>query len=431
MPGSNHADRAVHSYRAMTPKSGGEFLQPPAVRHLLVEREQPHRVLGRDTRAVPEDSPLLAPYRFDRGERHLEVALLAQRGYKRGQLHDRPNGQLELCNEREARRLIAPTGSALPTKLAKKIGFVFESTNDAAHEHSLLRWRPSWPRCALELSCVDSSEPQYALPATTRKFFSGTSLELTLTSSLLAIAAGALAGIINTVAGSGSLVTLSLLIFLGLPPHLANGTNRLGISLQSLVGLLTLKRHGALDLRGAGWYVLPVLAGAAAGALVAADIAEQTLNLAILLVMVVMLVLLFINPNRWIKSTGDQPIVRPPWLVLLAFVGIGFYGGFIQAGVGMLLLAGLVIGGGIDPMRANTIKLGLNFVFTTAALLIFAAKGQVLWGVGAVVAIGQVAGAYVAARFLARSERAGVWIHRVLIAVVALTVAKFLYDLAV
>lgn len=251
-------------------------------------------------------------------------------------------------------------------------------------------------------------------------------MEFTTTTALLAIGAGLLAGVINTIAGSGSLVTLPMLIFLGLPPHVANGTNRLGVSLQSVVGLLTLKRHGALDLRGASWFVVPTLVGSVAGSIVATDVDAATLNLAIAAVMATMLVVLMIDPKRWLPSTGDSEPCRPHPLVLLLFLGIGFYGGFIQAGVGMLLLVGLVVAARIEPMRANAIKLLSNVVFVPVALLIFATQGQVDWAVGGVVAFGQMFGAYLAARFLAKSDRAGVWIRRVLIAVVAVSLLKLL-----
>lgn len=240
----------------------------------------------------------------------------------------------------------------------------------------------------------------------------------------LAIAAGMLAGVVNTLAGSGSLVTLPLLVFLGLPPHLANGTNRIGVTIQNIVSLATLKRHGALELQGSPWYVVPTLIGAAVGASVAVDIDERMLELAIGGIMAVMLVVLLVNPKRWLEPrelNGE----RPRWWVLLGFVGIGFYGGFIQAGVGILLLIGLVMGAGLGAMHANAIKLFLTLLFTAVSLAIFAWNEQVVWSVGLVVAVGQACGAYLGARFLAESDAAAVWIRRVLIAVVAVSCLKF------
>ncbi len=249
-------------------------------------------------------------------------------------------------------------------------------------------------------------------------------MEFTPVTYALAIAAGILAGVVNTLAGSGSLITLPLLIFLGLPPHVANGTNRVGVTIQNIVGLLTLKRHGALELGQSGWYVVPTMIGAAAGAMVAADIDENVLKLAIGGIMAFMLVVLIVNPKKWLESSDRAP-ERPRWWVLLGFVAIGFYGGFIQAGVGVLLLVGLVMGANLGAMHANSIKLFLTLLFTAVSLAIFAFNGQVAWTVGLVVAVGQALGAYLGARFLAQSDVAGVWIRRVLIAVVAISCLKF------
>jgi uncharacterized membrane protein YfcA len=250
-------------------------------------------------------------------------------------------------------------------------------------------------------------------------------LELDPLTYALAIGAGLLAGIVNTMAGSGSLITLPMLVFLGLPTHVANGTNRVGVAIQNVVGLTTLHRHEALDLRGSPWFIVPTLLGAALGAQVAADLPEVWLDRAIGGVMVTMLLVLMINPKRWLDEETESENERPPWWLLLAFVGVGFYGGFIQAGVGVLLLVGLVMGAGLAPLRANGIKLFLTLLFTIASLVVFVIHDQVAWSVGLIVAIGQASGAWLAARFLAQSERAGVWIRRVLIAVVAISALKF------
>lgn len=251
-------------------------------------------------------------------------------------------------------------------------------------------------------------------------------MDLTALQYVIAIVAGFFAGIVNTMAGSGSLVTLPMLVFLGLPTHVANGTNRVGVTIQSMVGLATLKKHDALDLDGSPWFIIPTLIGAALGAGVASEIDEALLDQAIGGVMVVMLIVLFINPKKWLgEEAADPDRGRPAWWLLLLFVGIGFYGGFIQAGVGVLLLVGLVMGAGLLPMHANGIKLFLALLFTGVALAVFAIQGQVNWFVGFVVATGQATGAWVAARFLAGNDKAGVWIRRALIAVVAVSALKF------
>ena len=252
---------------------------------------------------------------------------------------------------------------------------------------------------------------------------------------LLAIGAGALAGVVNTLAGSGSLITLPMLIFLGLPANVANGTNRVGIVIQNTVGVATLRRRGALKLSDSRWYVVPVLIGGAIGAFVAVDIGEQAMRWTIGVVMGLMLVVILADPKSWLapeEGAGEGARDgRPPWWLLLAFVGIGAYGGFIQAGVGVLMLVGLVSGVGYDAARANGVKLFLNGLFTVVALVIFALEDQVVWEMGLLMGVGQALGAWGAARFAAGSERAGLWIRRLLIAIIVISMTELfgLWDL--
>lgn len=252
-------------------------------------------------------------------------------------------------------------------------------------------------------------------------------LDLPLYAYPLAVLAGLLAGVVNTMAGSGSLVTLPMLVFLGLPTHVANATNRVGVTFQNIVGLTTLRRHGALQLQGSAWYVVPVLIGSVAGAQVAVVIDERALNLTIGGIMIAMFVVLLFNPREFLEPREPHG-ERPPVVLLLAFFAIGFYGGFIQAGVGILLLVGLVVGAKLDAMHANGIKLFLTLLFTAAALVVFAWHGDVMWDIGAIVAVGQGVGAWLAARFLADSDRAGIWIRRVLMLVVAVGAGRFLWE---
>ena len=114
--------------------------------------------------------------------------------------------------------------------------------------------------------------------------------------------------------------------------------------------------------------------------------------------MVAMLVVILIRPRRWLEGRpdlADKPFGWPQWLI---FFAIGIYGGFIQAGVGIFLLAGLVLSAGYDLVRANAVKVLIVLVFTISALAVFVVNQQVVWTIGLIVAVGQMAGAWVAAR---------------------------------
>jgi len=241
---------------------------------------------------------------------------------------------------------------------------------------------------------------------------------------LLAIAAGILAGIINTLAGSGSLVTLPMLIFLGLPPSVANGTNRVGVIVQNIVGIGTFQRKGALDTTGSIWYTIPAMLGAIVGAMIAVDLNEEMMNRAIGIVMIVMLVVILVDPKRWLREKSDVRPGRPSILMLALFFVIGIYGGFIQAGVGIFLLAGLVMGVGYNLTQANAVKLVIVLALSVAAIAVFIYNGQVNWWLGALMAVGQSIGAWLAARFAVGNPNANVWVRRLLIAVIVLSILK-------
>lgn len=242
---------------------------------------------------------------------------------------------------------------------------------------------------------------------------------------LLAVVGGVLAGIINTLAGSGSLVTLPILVALGLPAPLANGTNRVGIVLQSLVGLVTMKRTDQLNLTGSPWFVAPSMVGAGAGAWVASTLDAKTMNGVIFGVMIAMLGLILLDPKRWLREHSSDTAHKPTWWLVLVFVGVGFYGGFLQAGVGVMLLVGLVMGAGFSLRHANGIKLVIALGFTSLALAVFATQGLVDWRLGALMAIGQSIGAWIGVKFLLQHEQAPRWIRRLLIVIVCLGIARF------
>jgi uncharacterized membrane protein YfcA len=243
---------------------------------------------------------------------------------------------------------------------------------------------------------------------------------------LLAIAAGVVAGIINTLAGSGSLVTLPMLAVLGLPADLANGTNRVGVLLQNVVGIATYRRSESVSITEQRWLIWPTVAGALVGATIAVFLDKSSMQLAIGIVMVVMLFVILMNPKQWLRETSEAVPHRPGWIKLLVFFAIGIYGGFIQAGVGILLLSAMVLGAGFTMNQANLIKLVIVLIFTLFVLPVFVFCEKVNWPIGVLMAIGQGIGAWLAARYATRVPNANVWIRRLLIVLVSVGIVKFL-----
>lgn len=239
----------------------------------------------------------------------------------------------------------------------------------------------------------------------------------------LLILAGFAAGFINTLAGSGSLITLPLLIFLGLPANVANGTNRVSVLLQNIVGVRAFRKTNILDLRGVLHLGIPAFLGSIIGARIAVNLNDELMETVIGIVMVGMLFVILLRPQKWLVGTLikiDTPGIRN----YLIFFFIGIYGGFIQAGVGIFLIAGLVLGIGYDIVRANAVKVGIVLTFTIGALIVFIINNQVNWEAGLLLSIGSMAGAWAGAKVAI--EKGAVWVRRLLIIVVIISAANLL-----
>jgi uncharacterized membrane protein YfcA len=242
---------------------------------------------------------------------------------------------------------------------------------------------------------------------------------------LLAILAGIVAGIVNTLAGSGSLITLPMLVFLGLPSNVANATNRVGVIMQSIVGVATFQRSGKLNLSNSLWLIIASIPGAVAGAWAASTLGDAEMDMIIGIIMVIMLFVILFEPEKWLRQQSAVQEGRPSIWILLLFVAIGFYGGFIQASIGVLILASLVLGLNYSLAHANAIKLALVSIVTLAAMVVFINENLIAWGPGVLMAVGQSIGAWLAARFATTNKNAAIWTRRLLIAVVVIAIFQF------
>ncbi len=251
-------------------------------------------------------------------------------------------------------------------------------------------------------------------------------VDLTAVEWLIFAVAGVGTGIINTLAGSGSLITLPIFIFLcGLPAPIANGTNRVGVLMQSAVGLHGLTKSGTTSLQGSSWIVVPAVLGAVLGSRIAVGIDEQAMNNAIGGLMVFMLFVLLVNPKRWLVDSEPDNSLRRRLVGVVTFFAIGVYGGFIQAGVGIFLLAGLVLVSRYGLGSANGVKLLVVAAYGLPTLAVFFLQGQVHLAYGAAMAAFQSVGAWLAVRFVVNVPNADVWIHRLLIVIVAGSAVMF------
>jgi uncharacterized membrane protein YfcA len=232
---------------------------------------------------------------------------------------------------------------------------------------------------------------------------------MSLGTVLLLLAAGMVAGFVNTVAGGGSVVTLPVLVEI-VGASVANGTNRIAILMQSLAGLAGYQRGKAVPWHAVWPLIPPMLLGAVSGAYVATTISSETMRRVFAFVVLLVAVLVFVKPSRWIGEA--EPRLHQPWRWLV-FLAAGFYGGFVQAGAGFLMLAGLVLGGGLGLVNANAAKVALILLYTPLVLVLFAFADQVDLAVGLTLGVGNMTGAWISAHLAVR-KGAG-WIRWVLI----------------
>lgn len=216
---------------------------------------------------------------------------------------------------------------------------------------------------------------------------------------LALVGVGFAAGFINTVAGGGSTLTLPLLMFTGLPANVANGTNRIAILFQNIIGVATFKKKKVLDFKTDYRLAIPAIAGAVAGAFIAVDINEEIMRKIIGILMIAMLLIVVLKPEVWIKDKVGQIKAKPSLWQYVIFFFIGLYGGFIQMGVGFILIAGLVMGCGYDLVKTNAVKVFIVLIYTIFALVIFFVNGQVDIVSGLILASGNMFGAWAGAHF--------------------------------
>lgn len=240
----------------------------------------------------------------------------------------------------------------------------------------------------------------------------------------LLVVGGLFAGAINTLAGGGSLITLPLMLFLGMPAALANGTNRVAILAQNVAATASFRAGGVRVGRLSLWLLGPAALGTVIGAFVAIDIDERLFRRVLGIVMLLFAVWVLFDKKSFARDAGQAPDRRPGAWHLLAFFALGIYGGFLQAGIGVLIIAALVGGMGLDLVRANAVKVSVVLGYTAVALAIFWAHRKVDALAGLALAAGHAAGGVLGARLTVK--KGSPFVRAVLIAVVVASSVKLL-----
>ena len=205
-----------------------------------------------------------------------------------------------------------------------------------------------------------------------------------------------------------------------MPGVMANGTNRVGVLFNGLGSAIGFYKGGKMKLQGTARVIVPVVIGALIGAYVAVEVSNAQFRQVFRFLMVVMLIVLLVKPQRWLLREKEAAELSY-YIVLPLLLILGFYGGFIQMGMGIFYLAILVLGMRYPLIEANPIKIVAVGVYTLLIILIFQWKGLVDWRIGLLMAAGQFIGGWVVAEYASKSEKANVWAFRVLVFVILLS----------
>lgn len=235
------------------------------------------------------------------------------------------------------------------------------------------------------------------------------------------VTAGVAVGFINTLAGGGSTISLSVLMLMGLSPAMANGTNRIGIAIQNIVGVSSFKQQGVLDTRKGLYLAIPATIGSILGAFIAVDLNEAIFEKAMAIILLVMLVFTLFNPQKLINEQTELVNKSLSWKQYLLFFFIGVYGGFIHLGIGYFLLASLIMGAGYELVKANAVKVLIVLLYTPFSLAVFIWNDMIDYKMGFSLAIGTAIGAFVASRMAVK--HGAEFVRWVIVVVILLTAA--------
>ena len=234
---------------------------------------------------------------------------------------------------------------------------------------------------------------------------------------------GIVAGILNTLAGGGSLLTLPLLIFMGLPSAVANGTNRIAIFCQNIFAIRGFSKRGVMPLQLALLCTPPALLGSWIGANLAIDLDDQVFKQVLALIMIGVLIFTAVDPMKRFRQEDVQFGLWRKSLIVVSFFGVGIYGGFVQAGVGFLIITALLVHG-LDLVRINAIKVFVIFAYTFVALGVFIYHGQVDYSLGFALAAGNSIGGMIGPKLAV--DKGHDWIKKVVSITVLIFALKLL-----
>ena len=249
-------------------------------------------------------------------------------------------------------------------------------------------------------------------------------MTLTLVDYIIIVGGGFLAGVINTLAGFGSIITLTLLMeVMGLPGIIANATNRVNIGMMNASSTFSFYTNGKLKLKGTSIFLVALVIGAIIGLILVSQVSNEQFREIFKYLLILFIPIILFKPSRLINS-DDAIFSLPKPIILILFFLAGLYGGFIQMGIGVFILLLTVSITKLDLIESNAFKVASIGVYTLVAIIVFQLQGLIVWKAGLLIGVAQALGGYVTAKFASINSNANKWAYRMLIVVLVLAILR-------
>ena len=231
---------------------------------------------------------------------------------------------------------------------------------------------------------------------------------------------GFVVSIINTMAGGASIITLPILIFLGLPSNVANGTNRIGLMMTAFSANMGFKSKGISTFPFSAYTGMFALIGSVIGAHIAVEINDETFNRILSIIMILVITIIIFKPRIINKNLSVRLKGKHLKFSCIVFFFIGLYGGFINAGIGFVIMLFLHYYNRLNLIRVNATKVVIVLVYTIGAFLTFFFNGLVDLPYGLCLGLGTLIGGWNASRF---SVEKGEGVIKIFLVISALIIA--------
>jgi hypothetical protein len=255
-------------------------------------------------------------------------------------------------------------------------------------------------------------------------------MDVNILQLIIIFVGGVAAGIINTIAGGGTLIAFPLLVFVGVEPIVAVATNRLAIVIQTLIASVTFKRGGVGNLKLSIMLAIPATITSILGAWIATIIDKKAFSTAVAILILMVLAIIIIDPKKRLAQFNKNPEEQMSSITrniigIVVFFLIGLYGGFFGAGIGIMILTALFLTYDLDFLRGNGVKVVINLILSLGAVAMFAYKGKINYMLAIPLSIANGTGAYIGAKISLKGGHK--WIKRVVLLVGLISVIKLIF----